>query len=63
MSAFRQCLFRQNSLDQDSPKFFLAKVSSFTVLEYAYIILLEQAYMYDKHSYIIKISIHVLLLD
>ena len=31
MSAFRQRLFRQNSLNQDSPKFFLAKVSSFTV--------------------------------
>ena len=30
MSAFRR-LFRQNSLNQDSPKFFLAKVSSFTV--------------------------------
>ena len=33
MSAFRQRLFRQNSLDQDSPKFFLAKVSSFTVVK------------------------------
>ena len=30
MSAFCQRLFHQNSLDQDSPKFFLAKVSSFT---------------------------------
>ena len=32
MSAFRQRLFRQNSLDQDLPKFFRTKVSSFTVL-------------------------------
>ena len=31
MSAFHQHLFCQNSLDQDSPKSFLAKVSSFTV--------------------------------
>ena len=38
MSAFRQRLFRQNSLNQDSPKFFLAKVSSFTVCTYLFLI-------------------------
>ena len=32
MSAFCQCLFRQNALNQELPKFFLAKVSSFMVL-------------------------------
>ena len=32
MLAFRQRLFRQNSLNQHSPKFLLAKVSSFTVI-------------------------------
>ena len=31
MSAFRQHFFRQNSLNQDSPKFNDAKVSGFTV--------------------------------
>ena len=31
MPAFRQSLFRQNSLNQDSPKFNNAKVSGFTV--------------------------------
>ena len=36
MSAFRQRLFRQNSLNQDSPKFFLTKVSSFTVIQIRY---------------------------
>ena len=35
-AAFRQRLFRQNLLNQDSPKFFLAKVSSFTVIENSY---------------------------
>ena len=33
MLSFRQRLFRQNSLNQNSPKFFLAKVSSFTVIQ------------------------------
>ena len=33
MSAFCQRLFCQNSLNQDSPKFFFAKVSSFTITE------------------------------
>ena len=32
MLSFRQYLFCQNSLNQHSPKFFLTKVSSFTVV-------------------------------
>ena len=35
MAAFRQRLFRQNSLNQHSPKFNNAKVSDFTVVTVA----------------------------